>query len=102
MSNITLFNFNGSEVHTIEHDNGSVWFFAKESCDCLGIENVGNALYRLKGSEKDSIRITDVNRGTPTRAVISESGLYKLVLLSRKPEAEAFQDWVTAVSLLNS
>jgi prophage antirepressor-like protein len=31
--------------------------------------------------------------------LISESGLYKLVLRSDKPEAKAFQDWVTRTVL---
>ena len=30
-------------------------------------------------------------------AIISESGLYRLVLTSRKPQAERFQDWVIEV-----
>src|ERR1051325_9186676 len=92
--NIITFGFQDSEVHTLTHDNGTIWFFAGDVCKVLGISNVGNALSRLKDKEKDSIRTTDVNRGTPNRAIISESGLYKLILLSRKPEAEAFQDWI--------
>jgi prophage antirepressor-like protein len=28
-------------------------------------------------------------------ATVSESGMYKLLLRSDKPEAKAFQDWVT-------
>jgi prophage antirepressor-like protein len=31
----------------------------------------------------------------PSLTLISESGLYKLVLRSNKPEARQFQDWVT-------
>ena len=31
--------------------------------------------------------------------VLNESGLYKLVMRSNKPEAKAFQDWVTRVVL---
>ena len=31
--------------------------------------------------------------------LISESGLYKLVMRSDKPEARQFQDWVTGVVL---
>lgn len=30
---------------------------------------------------------------------VSESGLYKLLMRSDKPEARAFQDWVTKVVL---
>lgn len=32
-------------------------------------------------------------------AIVSESGLYKLIMRSDKPEARAFQDWVTRVVL---
>ena len=32
---------------------------------------------------------------TPALAIITESGLYKLVMRSDKPEARQFQDWVT-------
>lgn len=31
----------------------------------------------------------------PSRSAISESGLYKLIMRSDKPEAVKFQDWVT-------
>ncbi len=68
---------------------------AKDVCDTLGIVNVGNALARLLESEKNTITISDGNRGNPNKAIIRESGLYKLLFYSRKPEAEAFQDWVT-------
>ncbi|ADZ65369.1 BRO family protein [Brucella melitensis] len=30
---------------------------------------------------------------------VSESGLYKLIMRSRKPEAKKFQNWVTQVVL---
>jgi len=35
----------------------------------------------------------------PSLGLISESGLYKLVMRSDKPEAREFQDWVTRVVL---
>jgi len=40
-------------------------------------------------------------RGLPSRGawLVNESGFYKLVLKSRKPEARKFQDWVTGVVL---
>ncbi|WP_416369046.1 Bro-N domain-containing protein [Tritonibacter mobilis] len=31
--------------------------------------------------------------------IISESGLYKIIMRSDKPEARAFQDWVTGTVL---
>jgi len=35
----------------------------------------------------------------PYMAYVNESGLYSLVLKSRKPEAKAFKKWVTSVVL---
>lgn len=53
-------------------------------------------LARLSPDEKNTHRLTGgIVRGNPTVAIISESGLYKLVMRSDKPEAKAFQDWVT-------
>lgn len=37
---------------------------------------------------------TKTDHTTPVM-LISESGLYKLIMRSDKPEAKAFQDWVT-------
>jgi prophage antirepressor-like protein/predicted GIY-YIG superfamily endonuclease len=37
----------------------------------------------------------------PQTVYINESGLYKLVMHSRKPEAEKFQDWVTSEVLIS-
>lgn len=34
-------------------------------------------------------------RGNPRRNLVSESGLYKLITRSDKPEAKPFQEWVT-------
>lgn len=38
-------------------------------------------------------------RGNPRITLISESGLYKLIMRSDKPEAKEFQDWVTKTVL---
>jgi prophage antirepressor-like protein len=34
--------------------------------------------------------------GGPERNIINESGLYSLVLGSRKPEAKSFKKWITS------
>ena len=38
-----------------------------------------------------------VKKGGRPNTIISESGLYKLIMRSDKPEAKAFQDWVTVI-----
>lgn len=71
------------------------WFVAKDVCDVLELSNVGQALARLDDDEKSSITLNDGTPGNPNKAIVSESGLYALVLASRKPEAHEFKRWVT-------
>jgi anti-repressor protein len=92
MNNLT-FNFNGNSI-TVVVKNGEPWFIGSEVCSILEVKNTGDAYSRLKDYEKSTVVITDGTSGNPNKAIISESGLYRLVLTSRKPQAEAFQDWV--------
>ena len=95
-SEVISFNFNGSAVRTLKDANGEPWFVAKDVCDVLDLGNTGQALNSLDSDEKNSITINDGNPGNPTKTIISESGMYSLVLRSRKPEAKAFKRWITS------
>jgi hypothetical protein len=61
----------------------------------LEISNVSQALSRLDDDEKGIIS-NDTLGGAQEMSIINESGLYSLVLTSRKPEAKAFKKWITA------
>lgn len=61
----------------------------------LGIGNVSKAVMALDDDEKSYITIGNVSTGTPKRTTVNESGLYALIMKSRKPEARAFRKWVT-------
>ncbi|MEW1551522.1 BRO family protein [Streptomyces tsukubensis] len=97
MSSILPFQFpeTGQPVRVLTID-GEPWWFASDICAVLGIANVGNVLARLDDTDVSSIRLTDGTPGNPNRAVVSESGLYDVILDSRKPEARAFRRWITA------
>ena len=92
---IQTFNFNSATMRTITDTAGNPWFVAKDVCDVLGLNNVSQALTRLDDDEKSSIILNDGTPGTPTKAIVSESGLYSLIIASRKPEAHEFKRWVT-------
>lgn len=92
---IRTFNFNDMSLRTLTDENGGPWFVAKDACDVLGLNNVSQALTRLDDDEKSSIILNDGTPGTPNKAIVSESGLYSLILASRKPEAHEFKRWVT-------
>lgn len=77
---------------------------AKDVCVVLGYNvktdgsvNTTAALRSLDATEVTTTQISG-NRGSLPK-IISESGLYKLIMRSDKPQARPFQDWVTKVVL---
>lgn len=85
------FTFNSQAVRTITKD-GEPWFVAKDVCDVLEIENHRNVLARLDDDEKD-VHSMDTLGGRQEVAIINESGLYSLIMRSRKSQANAFRMW---------
>lgn len=81
-------------IRTIMRD-GEPWFVAADVCKALEINNNRDAISRLDDDEKNTVVLTDGNRGNPNTTIINEPGLYTLVLGSRKPEAKAFKRWIT-------
>jgi prophage antirepressor-like protein len=88
------FNFNGSLIGTLEKDGG-VWFVAKDVCKALELDDVSKACSRLDEDEKGTNTVPTLG-GMQDLLIINESGLYSLILTSRKPEAKAFKKWVTS------
>ncbi|WP_217701767.1 BRO family protein [Pseudooceanicola sp. HF7] len=80
---------------------GEPWFVAADVCRALGLSHITNALRPLNTKEVSNFnRITlgVVRAGRPMK-LVTESGLYKLILRSNKPEARALQEWVTSTVL---
>lgn len=73
---------------------GEPWFVAADVCAALTIGNSRMALDRLDDDEK-GVSSIDTHGGKQDMAVVNESGLYALILGSRKPEAKRFKRWVT-------
>lgn len=95
MNDVTIFNFDGADFRVIIRD-GEPWFVAKDVCDVLELSNPREAVSGLDDDEKNTVRISDGIRGNPNMNIISESGLYTLVMRSNKPEARRFRKWVTS------
>lgn len=86
------FEFKSNEVRTTVID-GVIWFVAKDVCSILDIGNHRQAVTRLDDDEIGVIS-NDTNKGSREMIAVNESGLYGLVLSSRKPEAREFQRWI--------
>lgn len=94
-SNVQPFDFKGNQVRILADKKGEPWFVAKDVCNVLGITNNRDAISELDTDEKNTVVITDGIPGNPNKTIVSEAGLYRLVMKSRKPEAKEFQRWVT-------
>ncbi len=92
MNEITIFKYESKKVRTVIKD-GEPWFVLKDVCVVLGITNPTVVSNRLEEDE-----VTKYNLGglSGDSNIINESGLYSVILLSRKPEAKRFKKWITS------
>lgn len=92
---IRKFNFKGAALRTLTDGAGEPWFVAKDVCDILGIDT-NHLREALDDDEITNLRNSEVwNQPGRAPLIVSEPGLYKLIMRSRKPEAKEFQRWVT-------
>lgn len=97
----TTFNFNTASIRVVEIE-GKPWFVASDVAAILGFRTTAGAGWyarHLDSGERNTITLADGMRGNPNKTAVTESGLYKLILRSDKPEAKPFQDWVTQIVL---
>lgn len=82
-------------VRTVSVDN-EPWFFAKDVCDALNVAT-NHVRESLDEDEVSNLRSTEIGPefGGKAPLIVSEAGLYSLILKSRKPEAKAFKRWIT-------
>lgn len=82
------------QVRVVLRGDGEVWFVAADVCTALGLANPTMAVQRL---DEDELALSSIEgKGGASVNIVSESGLYNLVLGSKKPEAKEFKRWVTS------
>ena len=91
----TVFQFHDHQVRTIIKD-GEPWFIAADVCRALDYKNVSQTVGDNLDDDEKGISAGYTLGGEQQLVIISESGLYALVLRSRKPEARKFAKWVTS------
>lgn len=92
-NSLQLFQNTNWKIRVVMRD-GDPWFVAKDVCDCLGVANSRDAVSRLDDDEKD-VGKADTLGGSQDMVLISESGLYTLIMRSNKEQAKPFRRWVT-------
>lgn len=106
MSNLINFTFENSQQIRIINQNGEFWFVANDVCNILEIQNTSDALKTLDDDEKAKLENTPrlnlgLHKGVKQINIINESGLYALILRSRKAMEKGtvqhkFRKWVTS------
>jgi prophage antirepressor-like protein len=106
---MNTFSFRGVNLRALTID-GNPWFVAADVCRCLGLpfgNGAGSTARYLRNLAADERRAVSraasgatcatLFKGTQASCLtlITESGLYKLIMRSDKPQAREFQDWVT-------
>ncbi|QTN36805.1 BRO-N domain-containing protein [Cognatishimia activa] len=97
----------GNLKFTVWDREGEPWFIAKEVCQALDLSlRSGPSRWTVSLPKDEKFKATRnelplffEGSRAPSYLFISESGLYKLIMRSNKPEAAQFQDWVTKVVL---
>jgi len=95
------FVFESTKVRVVVRD-GQPWFFLVDVCRVLEIANPSDVAKRLDDDEKATLSraegakfndLGSLSGAMPT--VVNESGLYSVIMTSRKPSARRFKKWVT-------
>lgn len=98
-SQLSTFKFESNSIRTLAINN-EPWFIAKDLCDAINISNYRDAIEKLDEDEK-GVALTDTLGGKQEMAVVSESGMYTLILRCREAVKKGsiphrFRKWVTA------
>lgn len=83
----------GQQVRTLMIE-GEPWFVGKDTCDVVGISKYRDALAQLDPDERVSAAV-DTPGGRQEMVLVSEPGVYALMLISRSPKVKPFRRWIT-------
>ena len=92
-SALQVFTYKAHQVRTVTI-SGEIWFVAKDVADILEFEDATHAIRCLDDDEK-GVHKVETPGGMQSMTIISEPGLYTLLMRSNKPEAKPFRRWVT-------
>ncbi len=92
----SIFNFHQHQLRGALIDQ-QPWVVAKDLCETLGLTNSRDVVRRTLDAEEWTVyEIHTPSRGKVRMQVVNESGVWALVIKSRKPEAKAVRKWLTS------
>ena len=91
--NIRIETWLGHEIRFVEVSPEEWWGVAADIASALEYHRVESMLRKVKSSQKGTHLMSTLG-GEQEVSVVSEAGIYRVIMRSRKKEAEDFQDWV--------
>ena len=86
----------GHEIRFVEVSPEEWWGVATDIASALEYHRVESMLRKVKSSQKGTHLMSTLG-GEQEISIVSEAGIYRVIMRSRKKEAEDFQDWVYSV-----
>ncbi|WP_435105557.1 phage antirepressor KilAC domain-containing protein [Arhodomonas sp. AD133] len=93
MANTVIpFEFERAKVRVVQGDDGEPWFVARDVAQTLGYSNVRDAISKhCKGGRETRLPSAG---GEQAVKIIPERDVYRLIMRSKLPSAERFEEWV--------
>ena len=93
MPEIRIENWNNHHIRFVEKEPGDWWAVAKDIADALDFRDAYAATRYLPEHMKGTLKGSTPG-GEQEMIIVSEKGIYRLIMRSNKAEAEVFQEWV--------
>ncbi|MEW5248630.1 phage antirepressor KilAC domain-containing protein [Microbulbifer sp. 2201CG32-9] len=94
MTDIIPFNFHQNLVRTVKRED-EPYFVGKDVAEILGYKNTRKAIGdHCKAAVSDGVTIRDAMGREQKVTVIPERDVYRLIMRSKLPGAQAFEEWV--------
>ena len=95
MNALQLFEYENHEVRVVQGGDGEPFFVAKDVAEVLGYSNPLDAVTKhCKSAIQDGFAFRDSIGRTQKTTIIPERDMYRLVMRSKLPAAERFEEWV--------
>lgn len=94
MTQLTPFTYNDQPVRVVTID-AEPWFVLADLCRVLDLAKPSRVAMRIADDMKGRTQMTTPG-GDQEMTIVSEAGMYEVVIRSDKPEAAAFRRWITS------
>ncbi|GAA1992561.1 phage antirepressor Ant [Isoptericola halotolerans] len=95
MTQLQPFDFDGTAVRVITDEHGEPWFVLTDLCKILGLTRRAAAVAERLADDEKGVRLADTPGGPQNLTMVTEAGMWTVILRSDSPAAEPVRRWVT-------